>query len=607
MKYVFQNSLGYYKFCRKIPNSQKQFVFSLKTKNAKLAKKIVSSFLIKSTSYFLYLENLTKEDVVVRFDEIRLILEQYKEEALKEYSTLERARHAHLTFEKRDGSHPESAEHWIAEFREHIVANRTLKQTQELVRQILKRTTMPLKSFYQSIKDDEEKMVFMQMLIKTESDLLKIDYERAKEYFDLGHHMETKKHQEIVKIVKKAVDEKIDTVAIQDFTNDKSVVDKAQYKSKNKNAVFEEYMSTQKMKSKADSDKVVFAIKTLLQSSEAEFLIDYTEEDYELFMFSLAYTPSRISILKNIFESPQYNGNFVAIARDFENGSLTSKQYNLELQSYKTLEEKLSAVKSFLAFCVGPKRKYLDYNILDTKDPDLEYKFTAIYFEDIAKESLSRTPYKTDEIEKMFEVMEKNDFFKHTNLAYFYIPMIGLFSGMRLEEICKLKTKDIITEQRIPCFDITPPAKTKSSIRKVPIHSYLLKDLNFMDYVKSRENEEYLFDLKRKVVKGKVKHSHEFGQEYSKFRENFVSETRIKEDLVSFHSFRHTFATRLNSGKVQQDEISKLLGHLVKSVNETPRYIHGDIPERKENVELLYLKDLKVALKKMSAKFQKHP
>lgn len=605
MKYVFQNALGYYKFCRKIPNSQKQFVFSLKTKNAKQAKKIVSAFLIKSTPYFLYLENLTKEDIVVRFDEIRHILEDYKQEALKEYSTLEKARHAHLTFEKRDGAHPESAEHWIAEFREHIVANRTLKQTQELVRQILKRTTMPLKSFYQSIKDDEEKMVFMQMLIKTESDLLKIDYERAKEYFDLGHHMETKKHQEIVKIVKKAVDEKIDTVALQDFTNDKSVVDKAQYKTKNKNAVFEEYMSTHKLKKKADTDKVIYSIQTLLQSSEAEFLIDYTEEDYELFMFSLAYTPAYMSRLKTIFESPQYNGNFVAIARDFENGSLTSTQYNLELQSFKTLQEKLSAVKSFLAFCVGPKRKYLDYNILDTKDPDLEYKFTSLYFEDIAKESLSRTPYKTEELEKMFEVMEKNGFFKHSNIAYFYIPMIGLFSGMRLEEICKLKTKDIIVEQRIPCFNITPPAKTKSSIRAVPIHSYLLNDLNFMDYVKSRENEEYLFNIKRKVVKGKVKHSHEYGQEYSVFRQNFVSENRIKEDLVSFHSFRHTFATRLNSSKVQEIQISKLLGHLVKAVNETPRYIHGEVPQLKEDVEILYLKDLKVALKKLSAKFQK--
>jgi ABC-type Zn uptake system ZnuABC Zn-binding protein ZnuA len=93
MKYVARNEFGYYKFYRKIPNSQKQFIFSLKTKNAKLAKKIVSSFLIKSTQYFLYLQNLSKEDVMTRLEEIQKMLEAYREEALKEYSELERVEH----------------------------------------------------------------------------------------------------------------------------------------------------------------------------------------------------------------------------------------------------------------------------------------------------------------------------------------------------------------------------------------------------------------------------------------------------------------------------------------------------------------------------------
>jgi hypothetical protein len=83
MKYVARNEFGYYKFYRKIPNAQKQFIFGLKTKNAKLAKKIVSSFLIKSTQYFLY-QNLSKEEIVIRLEEIQAVLENYREEALKE-------------------------------------------------------------------------------------------------------------------------------------------------------------------------------------------------------------------------------------------------------------------------------------------------------------------------------------------------------------------------------------------------------------------------------------------------------------------------------------------------------------------------------------------
>lgn len=605
MKYVARNEFGYYKFYRKIPNSQKQFIFSLKTKNAKLAKKIVSSFLIKSTQYFIYLQNLSKEEIVNRLEEIQAILENYRDEALKEYTELEMKRHAHFTYEKRDGAHPESLKHWIAELQEHIVSNRTQKQTQELIRQILKRSTMPLKTFYQSITDQNEKVRFMQLLIKSEVHILKTDYERAKEYFDLDYHLEKNNTKNIQDIVIKAINEKIETVSISDYQNDKSVIDKAKYKTKNKSSILEEYMGTFSVMKKADKDKVIFPIQTLLQSSDSEFLIDYDEDDYDLFMFSLAYTPSRITILKKIFESQKYNRDFISIARDFANDTLNPEGYEIEFQTKKTLEEKLAAVKAFLKFCVNPKRNYLDINILETDDPDLKHKYTNIYFDDIAKESQTRTPFRQEELESMFEKMIENNFFKSKNIAHFYIPMVGLLSGMRLEEICKLKIEDIVIEDKIYCFSVTPPAKTKSSIRKVPIHSYLINELNILDYVKSRTGKDYLFDLKRVEVKGKLKHSHEYGQEFGIFRENFVSEKRRDEDLVSFHSFRHTFSTRLNAGRVQDNNISRLLGHIVKKTNETGRYVQPEYKTMKEDIELMNLRDLKFQLKRLSINFKK--
>ena len=51
----------------------------------------------------------------------------------------------------------------------------------------------------------------------------------------------------------------------------------------------------------------------------------------------------------------------------------------------------------------------------------------------------------------------------------FGISCIGLYSGMRLDEICSLKKKDVVDE----CFSITE-GKTKSSIRTVPIHNTIL-------------------------------------------------------------------------------------------------------------------------------------
>lgn len=542
---------------------------------------------------------------MIRFEEINTILENYKEEALKEYTELETKRHTHFTYENRDGSSPESIVHWIKELQEHVDSRRTQKQTQELVRQILKRSTMPLKTFYQSIIDNDEKTAFMQILIKTEAFILKTDYERAKEYFDLGYHMEQDKTKHLENIIKKAIDEKIEMVSSADYQNDKSVIDKEKYRTKNKRMILEEYLGTISIMKKTEKDKVIFPIQTLLQSSDSEFLIDYDEDDYDLFMFSLAYTPSRITILKRIFESEKYNGDLVSIARDFANDLLDPKGYEVDFQTKKTLEEKLGAVKAFLKFCTNPKRNYLDTNILETDDPDLKHKYTNMYFDDIAKESLTRTPFRQEELVNMFEKMIDNNFYKSKNIANFYIPMIGLFSGMRIEEICKLKTEDIVIEDKIYCFSVTPPAKTKSSIRKIPIHSYLIDGLDFLQYVKSRANCEYLFDLKRVETKGKIKHSHEYGQDFGAFKMDIISEKRIEEDLVSFHSFRHSFATRLNAGRVSDNNISKLMGHIVKKTNETGRYNHPEYSMLKEDVELMNIKDLKLQLKSLSVKFKR--
>ena len=111
--------------------------------------------------------------------------------------------------------------------------------------------------------------------------------------------------------------------------------------------------------------------------------------------------------------------------------------------------------------------------------------------------------------------------------------------------------------------------KTKSSERKVPIHSQLIEKFNFISYVNMRKNSnhEMLFDLKSIYYKGKIKFSHYFLRDYfTDFRNSFVTKKRIEEDLISFHSLRHSFATRLRSGRVEFYSISNLMGHTVDTI-----------------------------------------
>lgn len=60
----------------------------------------------------------------------------------------------------------------------------------------------------------------------------------------------------------------------------------------------------------------------------------------------------------------------------------------------------------------------------------------------------------------------------------YWIPLIALYQGMRLEEICQLHLIDIIELEGIPCFDISEgegkKVKTLSSRRKIPIHPTLI-------------------------------------------------------------------------------------------------------------------------------------
>lgn len=75
----------------------------------------------------------------------------------------------------------------------------------------------------------------------------------------------------------------------------------------------------------------------------------------------------------------------------------------------------------------------------------------------------------------------------------YWFPLIGLHTGMRVEEIAKLRTEDVRQEDGVWCFDIKK-AKTKAGERLVPIHPRLIA-LGFLSHVKSVKHERLWPDL----------------------------------------------------------------------------------------------------------------
>lgn len=304
MKYVFKTDLGYYKFSRKIPNSKKLFSFSLKTQNLKVAKKITNSFLLKSHDYFLFIQDLTKEDVVNQFNEIVAALNEYKKAALVEYSKLEQDRHTHFTYEGADGSHPEAIKYWLSEMQEHISARKTERQTLEFGRRILSRATTELKTFYGNITK-EQKLFFLQTLIKTEAKLLQVDNKRANDYFGADYMLQQQAPTDSVgggieEVLKKVLDERLGTKTIQ-FISKEDVVQKF----KESAPVVKRY--------KRESYMFDHSLNILLSCSAKESLNDYDNEDYEYFFQAFLFFPAGIT-KKSVF-SKTFESDYVKISK----------------------------------------------------------------------------------------------------------------------------------------------------------------------------------------------------------------------------------------------------------------------------------------------------
>ncbi len=65
----------------------------------------------------------------------------------------------------------------------------------------------------------------------------------------------------------------------------------------------------------------------------------------------------------------------------------------------------------------------------------------------------------------------------------YWVPLIGLFTGMRLGEICDLTPECVIVEDGIVAFDVRD-AKTSNGIRKVPVHPNLIL-LGVREFIKT--------------------------------------------------------------------------------------------------------------------------
>ena len=121
-----------------------------------------------------------------------------------------------------------------------------------------------------------------------------------------------------------------------------------------------------------------------------------------------------------------------------------------------------------------------------------------------------------------------------------WVPLIGLYSGMREQEILQLYVEDVRQYENIWVFDLNlnhPDKKLKTiqSKRLVPLHEDLIS-MGFLRFLESRTKQ----DAKgRLFTDAPMAADGTYSSTFSKWFSRYLTNIGIKTDKTSFHSFRH--------------------------------------------------------------------
>lgn len=145
--------------------------------------------------------------------------------------------------------------------------------------------------------------------------------------------------------------------------------------------------------------------------------------------------------------------------------------------------------------------------------------------------------------------------------AAFWIPLILLTTGARLEEIGQLYLDDIFCRQNRFWFSINDSRKyqvlkNQSSRREIPIHKELLR-IGFIDYINrlKAQREERLFpELKPN------KYS-QLTRTFSTWCNEYIDKHVVDDRRFCVHSFRHNYQDFGIEGEIQRDVLDALTGH----------------------------------------------
>ncbi|WP_318248641.1 site-specific integrase [Geomonas subterranea] len=216
---------------------------------------------------------------------------------------------------------------------------------------------------------------------------------------------------------------------------------------------------------------------------------------------------------------------------------------NIPPMSIKSVNKHIGGMAALLRYCA-------DEGIVSVNNA------TGLKLSDKKRADEDRSTYSKDDLKRIVASLPRDP----ATPERYWIPLIGCYSGMRLNEICQLYVEDVQEVEGVWCFSVNDAKdkrlKNQASERMVPVHPKVIQ-LGFIEYLeqaRSAEAPRLWMNLTWMDIHG---YSNGFGKWYQRFNREYVTDDPKKV----FHSFRHLVTDTLKQAGVQDSLIAEMIGH----------------------------------------------
>lgn len=280
-------------------------------------------------------------------------------------------------------------------------------------------------------------------------------------------------------------------------------------------------------------------VATLTEVCGTKSMESYTKADARQFLDTLTRLPS------NRHKRPQYREQTIAEIL---------KMSDVEPMSATTVNNQLSVITALFNWAL--QQGYVSSNI-----------FTGMKLKQKRLARDERDAFSDEELKKIFNLKRlEQESLKKDKPAFYWVPLLGLYTGARLNELCQLHLTDVAQEGDIWYLDINDDTEDKrlknlSSKRVIPLHPHLIQ-LGFIEFVQRQKQQKLLrvFSHLNPQRDGYTKNVSRF------FNVRWLPLVGVKTKKNNFHSLRHTFTTKLKQALVPEQIASSFTGHSEQSI-----------------------------------------